>query len=109
MGTIKCIIAAGGLGTRLQGFRDNQSTKILLKVNSKPMIIQQLEQLINWGLNDFVIITFNKSSVGRSIPINKKLSNLDFKSARSYLKSETGLILLIKIKFSSCFDWFSKE
>ena len=35
MGAIKCIIAAGGLGTRLQGFRDNQSTKILLKVNSK--------------------------------------------------------------------------
>jgi len=55
--SIKCIIAAGGLGTRLQGFRDNQSTKILLKVNSKPMIIQQLEQLISWGLNDFVIIT----------------------------------------------------
>lgn len=57
MSSIKCIIAAGGLGTRLQGFRDNQSTKILLKVNSKPMIIQQLEQLISWGLNDFVIIT----------------------------------------------------
>ena len=33
MGAIKCIIAAGGLGTRLKGFRDNQSTKILLKVN----------------------------------------------------------------------------
>ena len=57
MGTIKCIIAAGGLGTRLQGFRGNQSTKILLKVNSKPMIMQQLEQLISWGLEDFVIIT----------------------------------------------------
>ena len=57
MGAIKCIIAAGGLGTRLQGFRDNQSTKILLKVNTKSMIIQQLEQLISWGLKDFVIIT----------------------------------------------------
>ena len=57
MSAIKCIIAAGGLGTRLQGFRDNQSTKILLKVNSKSMIIQQLEQLISWGLRDFVIIT----------------------------------------------------
>ena len=57
MGSIKCIIAAGGLGTRLQGFRDNQSTKILLKVNSKSMILQQLEQLISWGLEDFIIIT----------------------------------------------------
>ena len=57
MSAIKCIIAAGGLGTRLQGFRGNESTKILLKVNSKPMIVQQLEQLISWGLEEFIIIT----------------------------------------------------
>ena len=57
MSTIKCIIAAGGLGTRLQGFRNNKSTKILLKVNSKPMILQQLDQLISWGLKDFIIIS----------------------------------------------------
>ena len=35
---IKCIIAAGGLGTRLQEFRGNKSTKILLDVNGTPMI-----------------------------------------------------------------------
>ena len=75
MGAIKCIIAAGGLGTRLQGFRDNQSTKILLKVNSKSMILQQLDQLISWGLKDFVIITnpsFDALIRNETIQINEK-------------------------------------
>ena len=54
---IKCVIAAGGLGTRLLGFRDNDKTKMILEVNGVPMIIRQIEQLASWGLNDFVIIT----------------------------------------------------
>ena len=54
---IKCIIAAGGVGTRLQEFRGNKSTKILLDVNGTPMINQQISQLVNWGMRKFVIIT----------------------------------------------------
>jgi len=54
---IKTVIAAGGLGTRLQGFRGNDSTKILLEVGGTPMIIRQIEQLSKWGLNEFIIIT----------------------------------------------------
>ena len=57
MNNIKTVIAAGGLGTRLQGFRGNDSTKILLEVDGKPMIIRQIEQLIGWGLDNFIIIT----------------------------------------------------
>ena len=57
MNKIKTVIAAGGLGTRLQGFRGNDSTKILLEVDGSPMIIRQIEQLTNWGLNEFIIIT----------------------------------------------------
>ena len=57
MNNIKTVIAAGGLGTRLQGFRGNDSTKILLEVDGKPMIIRQIEQLIDWGLDNFIIIT----------------------------------------------------
>ena len=54
---IKCIIAAGGLGTRLQEFRKNKSTKILLDVKGTPMINRQISQLVNWGMKNFVIIT----------------------------------------------------
>ena len=57
MNKIKTVIAAGGLGTRLQGFRGNDSTKILLEVDGKPMIIRQIEQLARWGLDNFIIIT----------------------------------------------------
>ena len=35
---LKSVIAAGGLGTRLQNFRENDSTKILLDVLGVPMI-----------------------------------------------------------------------
>ena len=56
MSKIKCVIAAGGLGTRLLGFRDNDKTKMILEVNGSPMINRQIDQLIGWGLNDFVII-----------------------------------------------------
>ena len=54
---LKSVIAAGGLGTRLQNFRGNQSTKILLDVNGVPMINRQIIQLLDWGCEEFVIIT----------------------------------------------------
>ena len=114
MSAIKCIIAAGGLGTRLQGFRDNQSTKILLKVNSKPMIIQQLEQLISWGLNDFVIITnpsFDKLIKEETSQIREKY-NIDYaiqpeqlgishalKQASSYVNDDDQVVFVLGDNF----------
>ena len=57
MTKIKCVIAAGGLGTRLMGFRNNDKTKMILEVNGSPMINRQIDQLMSWGMDDFVIIT----------------------------------------------------
>ena len=57
MNTIKTVIAAGGLGTRLQGFRGNESTKVLLEVYGLPMIVRQINQLTSWGMTEFIIIT----------------------------------------------------
>jgi len=54
---IKCVIAAGGLGTRLKNFRNSDTTKMLLEVNGIPMINRQISQLIEWGLDEFVVIT----------------------------------------------------
>ena len=54
---IKTLVAAGGLGKRMQGFRDNNTTKVLIEVNNTPMINLQIQKLIEWGLDDFVIIT----------------------------------------------------
>ena len=41
---IKTLIAAGGLGKRLQGFRGNESTKVLLEVKKTPMINLQIQK-----------------------------------------------------------------
>ena len=57
MTNIKCVIAAGGLGTRLKNFRNSDTTKMLLEVNGIPMINRQISQLIEWGLDEFVVIT----------------------------------------------------
>jgi len=54
---IKTVIAAGGLGTRLIGYKGNDKTKVLLEVNGTPMINLQIQQLTSWGLKDFIIIT----------------------------------------------------
>ena len=114
MGAIKCIIAAGGLGTRLQGFRDNQSTKILLKVNSKSMILQQLDQLISWGLKDFVIITnpsFDALIRNETIQIKEKY-NIEYaiqteqlgishalKQAKSYVNEGDQVVFVLGDNF----------
>jgi glucose-1-phosphate thymidylyltransferase len=45
------------LGTRLQDFRGNKSTKILLDVKGTSMINRQISQLYKWGMRKFVIIT----------------------------------------------------
>ncbi len=51
------VIAAGGLGKRLQNFRENDATKMLLQINGESMITHQLNQLLSWGLDNFIIIT----------------------------------------------------
>ena len=52
----------------------------------------------------FEIITFNKSSVGNSMPIYKKLFILDLRSSNSKFVLRKDVIELIKTKFSSCLD-----
>ena len=78
MTKIKCVIAAGGLGTRLQGFRQNDKTKILLEVNGMPMINRQINQINNWGIEEFIIITspdFDELEKFDCIPHFKEANN----------------------------------
>ena len=57
MSKIYTVIAAGGLGKRLQNFRNSKKTKMLLEINGQSMITKQLNQLISWNLDNFIIIT----------------------------------------------------
>ena len=51
------VIAAGGLGTRLKDYKDNEFTKVLIELNGLSMISTQIKQLQLWGLENFIIIT----------------------------------------------------
>ena len=51
------VIAAGGLGTRLKDYKDNEFTKVLIELNGLSMISTQIKQLQSWGLENFIIIT----------------------------------------------------
>ena len=81
MTNIKCVIAAGGLGTRLKDFRNNQTTKMLLDVAGIPMINRQITQLIKWGLSDFIIITNPDFELITKEVISKEFSDLDIEFA----------------------------
>lgn len=51
------VIAAGGLGTRLKDFEENKNTKVLIDINGQSMISMQIDQLYNWGVKNFIVIT----------------------------------------------------
>ena len=57
MSKIYTVVAAGGLGKRLQNFRNSKKTKMLLEINGQSMITKHLYQLISWNLDNFIIIT----------------------------------------------------
>ena len=51
------VIAAGGLGTRLKNYKNNEYTKVLIPIGQTSMISQQINQLKNWGYDNIVIVT----------------------------------------------------
>ena len=75
----KCVIAAGGLGTRLTNFRNSGTTKMLLEVNGTPMINRQISQLQDWGLEDFIIITNPEFETLTKEVTNKEFTNQNLK------------------------------
>ncbi len=77
MSKIYTIIAAGGLGKRLQNYENNKKTKMLLEINGQTMITKQLNQLISWGLENFIVITNPKYDKLIKDELSKNMSDLD--------------------------------
>lgn len=50
------VIQAGGKGTRLRTLTNDKIPKPLLKINGKPMLEWQIENLIRYGIKEIVII-----------------------------------------------------
>ena len=59
---MKTLILAAGLGSRLAPITDNVP-KSMVPVNGKPILVKQIENLLNNGVKDITIITGYKSEV----------------------------------------------
>ena len=79
MSKIYTVIAAGGLGKRLQNFRNSNKTKMLLEINGQSMITKQLNQLISWNLDNFIVITNPKYDKLIKDDLSKNMPDLDVK------------------------------
>ena len=77
MSKIYTVIAAGGLGKRLQNFRNSKKTKMLLEINGQSMITKQLNQLISWNLDNFIVITNPKYDKLIKDDLSKNMPDLD--------------------------------
>ncbi len=114
MTKIKCVIAAGGLGTRLKDYKNNNLTKMLLEVNGVPMINRQIMQLKNWGFEDFIIITNPEFEIITREIVNKEFPNLNIDysiqekpkgishallQAKPYIKDENIIVFVLGDNF----------
>ena len=59
---MKTLILAAGLGSRLAPITDNVP-KSMVPVNGKPILVKQIENLLNNSVNDITVITGYKSEV----------------------------------------------
>jgi len=73
------VIAAGGLGTRLKNFNNNEHTKVLIPIGKFSMISHQINQLKSWGMDNFVIITNPEFDNLIKNDLNKNFPNNEFK------------------------------
>ena len=77
MSKIYTVIAAGGLGKRLQNYGNSKKTKMLLEINGQSMITKQLNQLISWNLDNFIVITNPKYDKLIKDDLSKNMSDLN--------------------------------
>ena len=77
MSKIYTVIAAGGLGKRLQNYGNSKKTKMLLEINGQSMITKQLNQLISWNLDNFIVITNPKYDKLIKDDLSKNMPDLD--------------------------------
>ena len=103
---MKALILAAGLGTRLAPLT-NEVPKSMVEVNGKPILVKQIENLLNNGVEDITIITGYKSHVIENLvkeyyPNIKIIESVDYEKtnnmysaylARNVLQGEDFLMM----------------
>ena len=74
---MKCVILAGGLGTRL--FEETQTKpKALVEVGGKTLIEHIMDQFSKHGFNDFIVCLGYKGNLIKKYFLDYYNNNLDF-------------------------------
>jgi glucose-1-phosphate cytidylyltransferase len=73
---MKCVILAGGLGTRLSEETD-RVPKPMVQIGGRPMLWHIIKSYSHWGVNDFVICLGYKGYVIKEYFANYYLHNCD--------------------------------
>ena len=94
---MKALILAAGFGSRLAPITDN-CPKSLVPVNGKPILIKQIENLLENGINDITVVSGYKaeileSAVKEKYPEIKIINSVDYATTNNmysaYLGKET--------------------
>lgn len=94
---MKALILAAGIGSRLAPITDN-CPKSMVPVNGKPILEKQIENLIDNGINDIIIVTGYKSEViekfvNDNYPFIKIINSIDYLNTNNmysaYLAKDT--------------------
>jgi len=101
---ISIVILAGGLGTRLKDFRGANTEKVLLEINGIPMIIKQIEQVLDWGFNIDNIVCVTNPNIHDSI---QKVNRDKFGSRIKYVTQPEQLGIAHAFSFAE--DKISSE
>lgn len=91
----KALVLAAGLGTRLAPITDNKP-KALVQVNGKPIIMKQIENLIENGITDITIVSGYKADVlERAIHANypeiNMIESIEFATTNNMYSAYLGL------------------
>lgn len=82
---MKALILAAGLGSRLAPITDNVP-KSMVPVNGKPILVKQIENLINNDIKDITIVTGYKSEVIEEL-VSKNYPFIEIKKSEDYINT----------------------
>ena len=86
---MKCIILAGGKGTRISEI-SKDIPKPMIKILGKPIIYRIMEHYSNYGFRDFIIAAGYKKKIISNFFKNKKIKNWNVKVIDTGLNTMTG-------------------
>ena len=112
---MKALILAAGLGTRLAPIT-NDRPKSMVPVNGKPILVKQIENLVNNGVKDITIITGYKSEVieelvKKDYPFIDIIKSVDYQNtnnmysaylAKDKLYNNSFLMMNADVYFDEC-------